>query len=800
MKSISPLVVLSMAFLAAACSGPDAVLAGDGIPGWKRTGPPERYNKEGLYGYIDGGAEIVLEYGFRELAVSRFGPAAGSGSKREIVLEIYRMSSGDGAFGLYSTKLEGEEKSFPGIEADNWLSPGQASLVKGEFLVNILAPECTEKEIGEFMAAVEPQVPGHGTARPEGLGWLPREGLVPSSRRYVMGPLAARNESPFLDGDFWGFGGSGPAGRGVGGTEAFSAKYGVRPEISKLVVVRFAKTPAKEAVEEGVSGLFKEYLRGVRRDGEEIEGRNDAGRWFLFKRAGSVAALVLGDPDEAAARARLEQALGLASGRRGAAPAARPKPFLVVTFDTEDYISPEAEHIDDIPKWLAETMTEEGVTGTFFVIGEKARSLEKRGRGDVIAAMARHDIGSHTNYGSIHPTVTEQLEKAGWEDGVRLMSEQESAGIRELERIFGIPVKTLARHGGSYGPQLVAALGRLGTGYQGSPASLPGHDVVWFCNALNFSAQYAGFDDAYYRDDLFEPVFDKLKAELAGRIRTAEVLALFAGHPTKIRAEEFWDLNFYNGKNTPPGEWRMPRLRPRETMVTAQKNFRRMMSWLAGRDDIEITTYRELMDVYGVQKGAMTRAELREIARKALGLGILAPTGDFSPAEAFAGLAFSITGYFQVPDGPEKGAGQAGSLPGDLRIEHPLGPTEMPPTHPEIARVKIEDVRELARQAQELIRRDQVLPATLRVGSARIGTGSLFGLFSAVYLDLDSGKPRPEYDVPAFEPYPRTNESKIVAEIEGYKTWPVHRPDLDMSRIVEFTRLQLWTLKPARRR
>ena len=319
MRTCRSLLMVALVLTVAACSGPDAVPAVDGIPGWKRTGPPERYNKEGLYGYIDGGAEIVLEYGFRELAVSRFGPAAGSGSKREIVLEIYRMSSGDGAFGLFSTKLEGEEKSFPGIEPDNWLSPGQASLVKGEFLVNILAPECTDEEIGEFMAAVEPRILGHGTAKPEGLGWLPREGMMPSSRHYVLGPLAARNESPFLDGDFWGFGGSGPAGRGVGGTEAFSAKYGIRPEISKLVVVRFAKAPATAVVEEGVSGLFKDYLKDVKRDGEAIVGRNAAGRWFLFKRAGSVAGLVLGDPDEAAARARLERALGLASGPRGAA-------------------------------------------------------------------------------------------------------------------------------------------------------------------------------------------------------------------------------------------------------------------------------------------------------------------------------------------------------------------------------------------------------------------------------------------------------------------------------------------------
>jgi hypothetical protein len=469
--------------------------------------------------------------------------------------------------------------------------------------------------------------------------------------------------------------------------------------------------------------------------------------------------------------------------------AQRPKTYLVVTFDTEDYITPEAERIDDIPKWLAEAMTEEGVTGTFFVIGEKARSLEKRGRRDVIAAMARHDIGSHTDFGSVHPTVTEELEKAGWDDGVRLMSGQESAGIRQLARIFGVPVTTLARHGGSYGPQLVAALGRLGAGYQGSPASLPGHDVVWFCNALNFSAQYAGFDDAYYRDDLFEPVFDKLKAEFPERVRTSEVLALFAGHPTKIRAEEFWDLNFYAGKNTPPEEWRTPQLRPQATMATAQKNFHRMMRWLKGRDDVEITTYRELMKVYGRQKETITRAELRAIAEATLKTRALAPSEDFSPAEAFSGLARAIAGYQKN-----------GAVPESLDVIHPLGPLEMPPAQPAILSTSLQSVYGLARVANEHIERTGNLPSILPLDSGRIGAGSMFRMFSEAYLDMASGTPRPVYDVSEFEPYPGTNEKKITDEIEGYKTWPVHRPDLDMSRIVEFTKLQLWTLKPARRR
>jgi hypothetical protein len=155
----------------------------------------------------------------------------------------------------------------------------------------------------------------------------------------------------------------------------------------------------------------------------------------------------------------------LCLGLSGPAPRSGPKMLLVINFDVEDYITPESEGIDDIPKWLAETLTEEGARGTFYVIGEKARSLERRGRRDVIEAMARHDIGSHTNFGSIHPTVTEQLEKADWDGGVRLMTAQESAGIKELGRIFGRPVRTLARHGGSYGPQLVCALGKMNVGY-----------------------------------------------------------------------------------------------------------------------------------------------------------------------------------------------------------------------------------------------------------------------------------------------------------------------------------------------
>ena len=464
----------------------------------------------------------------------------------------------------------------------------------------------------------------------------------------------------------------------------------------------------------------------------------------------------------------------------------RRKTAIVINFDVEDYITPVSEGIDEIPKWIAGIMSEEGVTGTFYVIGEKARSLEKRGRADVIKAMAKHDIGSHTNRGSIHPTVTEQLEKARWDEGFNQMLEQESAGIEDLQRIFGVPITTLARHGGSYGPQLINALGHLNAGYTGSPIHLPGRDVVWYCNTLNFHGQIGGFDNTFYRDDLFDPLLDSLRIWFPRRIRNHEVLSVFTCHPCKVRTEQFWDLNFYYGANPDSSAWKIPDLRPMESMMTAQKNFRRLMQFFKGRKDIEITTFRKLMTRYDNQKAAITKDALHEVAGKTVDTEGFVIHDDFSPVEIFAGLVKSIGQYRNDH-----------FLPGKIRRTAPLGPMEWPITEPEISTISMDQVYRLAQEAETYIATYGWLPAHLKVNDHAIGTGSFFDLLCSVYLDMSAGRLAAEYSVRKFDPYPKWNEQAIIQEIEGYKSWPVHRRDLDMSRIVEFTKLQFWTLKPA---
>ena len=387
------------------------------------------------------------------------------------------------------------------------------------------------------------------------------------------------------------------------------------------------------------------------------------------------------------------------------------RPFLVICFDVEDYTSPESVGMDDIPKWLAETLTDVGAPGCFFVIGEKARSLEARGRRDVIEAMARHDVGSHTSLGSIHPTVTEILEHASFEAGVETMLENEGAGFDDLERIFGQRPAALARHGGSYGPQLVAALSKLGAAYVYSPVSLPGHNVVWFCNTLNFHGEgdFGSFDDAYHDDALFDPMLAALDEKIPAATRGLDVVAFFANHPSKVRSIEFWDFNYYKGANPGPEEWKTPELRPLESMETARKNFRRLVEYLQGRDDIELTTYRDMIG----EVRAPVRHDRQGEARRDREEGPAGRRGGDRPG-LLSGRDVRRPGLRSRPRTRRKGG-----CPRRWSAGGPSGRCSGPPGSPASPSVTAEQALELARQAHDVIASAKHLPHAVALDGAR---------------------------------------------------------------------------------
>ena len=76
--------------------------------------------------------------------------------------------------------------------------------------------------------------------------------------------------------------------------------------------------------------------------------------------------------------------------------------LLSIFLDIEDCVTPLS---DDIALDLATILTRNGVVGNGMVVGDKACTLESRGRTDVIAAMREHEIGLHTDRHARPPNV-----------------------------------------------------------------------------------------------------------------------------------------------------------------------------------------------------------------------------------------------------------------------------------------------------------------------------------------------------------------------------------------------------------
>ncbi len=106
---------------------------------------------------------------------------------------------------------------------------------------------------------------------------------------------------------------------------------------------------------------------------------------------------------------------------------------ILFSFDTEDFTNPRSW---EAARRLAEMFTEEGVAAQFQVVGKFAQALERNGRTDVIQAIAKHDIGTHTMHHSVHPDLLELSDGEDYKMAYQRVMAQESECVAELKRIF----------------------------------------------------------------------------------------------------------------------------------------------------------------------------------------------------------------------------------------------------------------------------------------------------------------------------------------------------------------------------
>ncbi len=299
--------------------------------------------------------------------------------------------------------------------------------------------------------------------------------------------------------------------------------------------------------------------------------------------------------------------------------------YVTLWFDTEDWTLPGP---DDLLLPLCEILEKHRIHATFKMVGEKVRGLERRGQGDVIRALARHDIGFHTTYHSIPPAVTAYLDHVDWLDGIDEFARREGAGFSEVKRVFKRTPVCYGQPGSTWAPQVYGALRRWGVPLyldEGNQVGLQGQPF-YYCGLLNVynmagrSTRMGLEGAADYEKGIasFRKIYDGLIEDKGG-------LVSIYYHPNEFGFTQFWDaVNWTGGANPPRDQWRNPQKRTADSRARAFDYFSRYLDFMQALPGVQFVTGTEMVGLYadrsagrlfnGGEIASLARAMSREIS------------------------------------------------------------------------------------------------------------------------------------------------------------------------------------------
>lgn len=245
--------------------------AADFAPGWA-LGERLAFERGGLYDYIDGGADLYLEFGFRRVLVQRYVKG-----EAELTLEAYDMGDADGALGIYLMKC-GVETPVAGVPARNTGEPAQLTMLKGRFFLHVnsfgpgadLLPEMV-RLAGRALDLIADERPGPHLER------LPRDGLVPGSARLIRGPFALQSIVTLGEGDILLLDGR---------LTAVAADYPGEGGPWTLLLVSYPDEAASASAFAHLRANLDSYLEVVREGGSGFVFRDFKGRFGAAERRG----------------------------------------------------------------------------------------------------------------------------------------------------------------------------------------------------------------------------------------------------------------------------------------------------------------------------------------------------------------------------------------------------------------------------------------------------------------------------------------------------------------------------------
>jgi GWxTD domain-containing protein len=462
--------------------------------------------------------------------------------------------------------------------------------------------------------------------------------------------------------------------------------------------------------------------------------------------------------------------------------------YVVLWFDTEDYVLPQS---DDAAKRVAELLSREGLRATFKVVGEKARTLERRGRRDVIEALAQHEIGYHSNTHSQHPTVAEYESKLDWEEGAEEFTRRERRGFEDVRRIFGKAPTCYGQPGSSWAPQVFPALKSWGVGVyldDGLQVGLDGKPF-WYGGLLNIFNLKAG-SDLHTNDDWsnldqakanFKATYDQLSP-------SGGVVSIYF-HPCEFIHREFWDaVNFAKGANPPREEWRQPNMKSPAEIERDFGYLEALVHYMKSFPNVRFITASDALGVMPDRaKGRLfSSAELREIAEQITSDVSFQVHGNYalSASEQFALLNYYVTHTLR------KQPAEPVLLSGT-----PYGPALSVPELADDMNVSWSQFSQTILDAEGFLEKNGQIPNVVWMGSKPVPPESYLLALAETTRAIVKTLTLPNYVT--LRPARLAAARYVVDDSPRLWDWVIFPEGFDAPQLMALARLQAWTLKPA---
>lgn len=207
------------------------------LTGWKLKEDQRIYTSKDLWELIDGAADIFLSYDFKDLRIAEYS------SKDQIIrVELYRQSTPDNAFGIYSAERMPDYPQVS-IGSQGYKSQGVLNFLTGNYYVKIMSAgvvEAEENAIAQLAGRINEML-AQPVGLPDALKLFPEEGKENLSDTYI-----AQN--------FLGYGFL---------HSAFTMKYKTEAEFQLFII--------KDTPEE-VQHMLDEYFKMLKDEKAQIKG------------------------------------------------------------------------------------------------------------------------------------------------------------------------------------------------------------------------------------------------------------------------------------------------------------------------------------------------------------------------------------------------------------------------------------------------------------------------------------------------------------------------------------------------